>query len=113
MLLHPRDAGNGGLGKQKSDPTRSAHTAYMKGMVEHYQQPQEEPQQMDENVCDDESLVADPNNHAHYQHATMDTSIGDTIYSNNLAGMMQTPSGGQSMAAGSTSFISPTIAKFK
>jgi len=31
-------------------------------LYDRYQQPQEEPQhQLDENVCDDESLLADPN----------------------------------------------------
>ena len=71
-------------------------------------------------MCDDESLVVDPlgNNQAQYQHAAIDTSMENTMYSNNTIGPMmstQPASIGANAAAaiGSASFISPNITKFK
>lgn len=121
VLLHPNSA----MAKHKADPLRSKQSAYTSkhsnGVVDHYQQPQEElQQQLDENVCDDESLVVDPlgNNQAQYQHAAIDTSMENTMYSNNTIGPMmstQPASAGANTAAavGSASFISPNITKFK
>ena len=74
---------------------------------------------MDENVCDDESLVVDPvgHNQGHYGHVVIDNSMENTIYANSSMGqMMQTPSAGagqQTSVLGTQSFISPNITKFK
>lgn len=73
-------------------------------------------------MCDDDGLVVDPLGHnmAQYQHAAMDNSMENTMYSNNTIGAMmssQPTSGGSqpnsAAAAGATSFISPNITKFK
>ena len=79
---------------------------------------------MEENVCDDESLVVDPMGHAQARYHQIQSAMGDdsmegTIYSNAALGpMMQTPSTGAgsqptSAAVSTASFISPNIAKFK
>ena len=68
---------------------------------------------MDENVCEDESMVVEQSGHL-YQHPAIDSSMDNALYANNGMLTPSAGSGSQSTAVpGAQSFISPNITKFK
>ena len=87
MLLHPRDAAGSATCQRSTEALRSKQAAYVGKMyTEQFHQPQEDPQhQMDENVCEDESLVVEQSGHSQvqYEHAAIDSSMDNALFSNN------------------------------